>query len=97
MGTFSIQYRLRRTIVQDAFVNVRLTNAVMSGPGDRPIDPAAFDQAALAYASEEGVEWRIEAVTVEPHPSQVPLPEGRTRYEPAGDIDWWEGELGGMG
>lgn len=82
-NTYSIALHLRRTIQQDAFVAVPLTNAItrQNEDGTASIDFEAFVAEAVRISQREGVDWQIEESVTEPHPIQCPLPEGRKSYD----------------
>ena len=81
--THSIALHLRRTIHEDAFVAVPVTNAILqrNEDGTTSIDFEAFVAEAIRVSQSEGVDWQVEESKIEPHPVQCPLPEGRRSFD----------------
>lgn len=81
--TYSIALHLRRTIHEDAFVAVPVTNAILrqNEDGTASIDFEAFVAEAVRVSQNQGVDWQIESSATEPHPVQCPLPEGRKSFD----------------
>jgi hypothetical protein len=79
----SIMLHIRRTIVEDAFVAVPVTGAIMmeNADGTASLDWDAFVAEALRIGSDQQVEWKIELSQMEPHPAQVPLPGDRHCFD----------------
>jgi hypothetical protein len=81
-----ILLHVRRVTVEDAYVNVPVSGAIMK-PEPEPdgtyrIDPDAFVREGIQLAANARVEWRHEGEpTVEPHPTQRPLPDGRVAFD----------------
>ena len=80
--THSICFRLRRTTIEDAFVRVPLTDEMFKAfpdeDGKTRLDADKVIQAALVLGHDAGTDWVVGGpAKVEPHPWQVPPPEGR--------------------
>ncbi len=77
--THSLALHLRRTIHQDAFVAVPVTDAILkrNEDGTTSIDFEAFVAQAVRIGESDGVDWQTEDSNTEAHPVQCPLPEGR--------------------
>ncbi len=78
--------RLRRVIVEDAYVGVPVTEAIMK-PEPEPdgtyrIDFEAFQREAIRLSADANVDWRREDETrTDIHPMQGPVPEGRVVHD----------------
>lgn len=95
MHTYSIQLRIKRTTVEDAFVSVPVTSSMMKEKedGNLGIDGDKLLEQALKLGKESGVEWKVEDVTIEPHGLQGPKPEDRKEFVPdSSRVDWFETE-----
>lgn len=81
--TYSILLRVRRTIHEDAYISVPVTTAIMkqNEDGSFALDPEALVVEAAKLAASADVPWATEATTIEPHPIQQPMPEGRTCFQ----------------
>ena len=81
--TYCISLRLRRTTVEDAYVNVPLTEAItkLVEDGSRRIDTDAFAREGIRLGQDARVQWQVEAATVECHPVQQARPEGRAALD----------------
>ena len=81
--------RLRRVIVEDAYVGVPVTEAIMkSEPEPEPdgtyrIDFEAFTREAIRLAADATVDWRREdaEMRTDIHPTQGPVPDGRVVHD----------------
>jgi hypothetical protein len=87
--TSSILLRVRRTTVEDAYVAVPVTEAIVDvqPDGTGSINFEAFVAEALRLSGDPRVQWQIESTGVATHPEQGPLPEGRRcfdAYHPSG-------------
>jgi hypothetical protein len=82
--TYSIVFRLQRTIVQDGYVAVPLSPAItkVSEDGSHRIDPEAFFREAARFGEDPRVEWRVENMTTEGHPMQQARPDDRAVFDP---------------
>lgn len=91
--TYSIGLRLRRIVVEDAFIAVPVTDRIMQvdHDGTHRIDPEKFASEAQRIGADPRVEWRAEEVTIEPHPLQTPRPADRASLDPLSEE---AGELG---
>jgi hypothetical protein len=86
-GETCIVMRLRRVIVEDAYVGVPVTEAIMK-PEPEPdgtyrIDFEAFTREAIRLGADAEVDWQREATetTTAIHPMQGPVPEGRVVFD----------------
>lgn len=84
--TTCILLHIRRVTVEDAYVNVPVSEAIMNpkpeADGTYRIDPNAFMREGIRFAADARVEWRREGEpAVEPHPTQQPLPESRVAFD----------------
>ncbi|MEV6898505.1 hypothetical protein [Amycolatopsis sp. NPDC051372] len=76
MATYSISVRLQRTTVEEAYVSVPVSEAVLrDGPeadGSMRLDPEKVMAAAVELG--RAAEWSAEDLRVTPHPIQKPRP-----------------------
>ena len=81
--TYSIALRLRRVRVEDAYVAVPVTDAIIkpNQDGTGSIDFEAFVAEAVRISENEGVEWKLEESQTQAHPAQGPLPENRRMFD----------------
>jgi hypothetical protein len=81
--TYSIALRVRRTICEDAYIAVPVTNAVTKKKEDGSvgIDFDALVAEALRLSKDSRVEWKEESCVTDPHPTQQTKPEGRTSFD----------------
>lgn len=81
--TASIQLRVRRISVEDAYVAVPVTSTIVDAQpdGSGRINVEAFVAEALRISSDPRVQWQVESTEVSAHPQQGPLPEGRQRFD----------------
>ena len=81
--THSIAPRLRRVTYEDAYIAVPATSKVVKvGPdGSGSIDFEVLVAEAIRIGGDDRVEWKVEETRTEPHPTQGPLPEGRTCFD----------------
>lgn len=77
--TYSIALRVRRITVEDAYVAVPVTDAIMKSKDDgtSTIDFEAFVTEAIRISNAPRVDWRMESSHSEAHPEQGPKPEDR--------------------
>ncbi len=82
-NVYCISLRVRRTTVEDAYVNVPVTDAVMkpTGEGTFGIDVDAFAAEGIRLSQDPRVEWQTESSTTECHPIQQPKPENRKVFD----------------
>ena len=75
---YSILLRLRRVTTEYAYVNVPVTDAIMT-PADAQeratVDTTRLVAEGIRYAADPDVRWIRESQEVGPHPTQTPLPE----------------------
>ena len=80
-----IVFRLRRTIIEDAYVAVPMTAAIMKKEpepdGSFRIDFDAFVREAIRLSENETVDWAIEDRAVAAHPVQQPVPASRRVFD----------------
>jgi len=81
--TYSISLRLRRIVVEDAYVAVPVTDAIIKTnvDGQNGIDVDRFVAEAIRIGSDPKVEWKVESTSIEGHPTQGPLPDGRQCFD----------------
>lgn len=81
--TYSIALRLRRTIYEDAYVAVPVTDAIVKPKEDGTygLDFEAFVAEAIRLSGDPRVEWKIETTEVNAHPIQGPKPEDRQSFD----------------
>ena len=95
--TYSMQLRLKRTIIEDCYISVPLTSLMMreKEDGSLGIDVEKFIKEGIKLSENYEVDWRIEDSIIEAHPIQAVRPEERKLFAPNDDnIDYWEGNLG---
>ena len=77
--------RLRRTVIEDAYVAVPVTDAIMKKEpepdGSFRIDFEAFVREAVQLSRRETVDWAVEEQSVSPHPTQQPVPAARRVFD----------------
>jgi hypothetical protein len=80
-----IVLRLQRTVVEDAYVAVPMTAAIMKQEpepdGSCRIDFDAFVREAVRLSGSDSVEWAPEQRTIQPHSVQQPVPDGRRVFD----------------
>ena len=80
-----IVLRLRRTVVEDAYVAVPVTAAIMKKEpepdGSFRIDFDAFVAEAARLSERESVEWSTEDRNTAAHSTQQPVPTGRRVFD----------------
>jgi hypothetical protein len=83
--SYSIRLRLRRTIIQDAYVSVPVTDAVtrQDEDGEWRVDGEAVFAAGVELGNDARVEWKTEEETTEAHPMQTRMPDDRFCFSPA--------------
>ena len=94
-NTYSIQLRLKRTIVEDTYVSVPVSNLIMKEKedGNLGIDFEKFTKEGIRISKNYEVDWQVESSTIEVHPIQAVRPEERKSFDPYGDENYWKGEL----
>ena len=95
--TYSIQLRLKRTIIEDCYVSVPVTNSIMTEKenGSFGIDFEKFVKEAISISANQNVDWQIESSIIEAHSTQAVKPEIRKLFHPNDDnIDYWKGNSG---
>jgi hypothetical protein len=85
-GETCIVLRLRRVIVEDAYVGVPVSDAIMKREpepdGTYRIDFEAFVREGVRLSADPRVDWRREDdVRTEIHPTQGPVPDGRVVFD----------------
>jgi hypothetical protein len=81
-----IVLRLRRTVTEDAYVAVPISDAIMKdepeADGTRRLDFDRFVAEAIRLSANEAVEWRAERpASVETNPIQQPVPPDRSVFD----------------
>jgi hypothetical protein len=82
-----IVLRLRRVIVEDAYVGVPVSEAIMKREpepdGTYRLDFDAFVREGIRLSADPRVDWRREdgEPPIEIHPTQGPVPDGRTVFD----------------
>lgn len=81
----SVALRLRRTVYEDAYVAVPVTDAVMKKKADGTfgIDFDALAAEAIRIGKDPRVEWKVESSEITAHPTQKPRPENRRSFDPS--------------
>lgn len=81
--THSIQARVRRVTIEDAFVAVPVTEAVLKEQPDGSfrLDGEAVFRQATRIAADPRVPWQAESIELVPHPTQSPRPEDRELFD----------------
>jgi hypothetical protein len=84
-GNTCIQLRIRRTIHEDAYINVPVTAELLkpepNPDGTRGLDFNALVRAAVRLGANPAVEWKVEDSAMDVHPVQGPRPEGRSVFD----------------
>ena len=82
--TYSVALRMRRVTYEDDYIAVPVTVTVMKeeADGSARLDTDALIAEAIRISENRQVEWRVESASAEPHPIQLPMPDGRTSYDP---------------
>jgi hypothetical protein len=77
--THSIALRLRKTIFEDAYVSVPVTQEILkeNEDGSFGIDFEKFVAEAIRISEDPSTDWRLETTQVDPHPVQSPRPDNR--------------------
>ena len=74
MATYSVSFRLRRTVVEERYVSVLITDAVMAAEPDedgaRHLDSAKLVAAAIQLGQDDA-DWLLEEREVTLHPIQT--------------------------
>lgn len=83
MSTYSIALRLRRTIYEDAYITVPVTDAILQKmeDGSLRVDPEKMWAEGIRISQDGRVEWQIESTKTDPHPIQQAPPEGRKKLD----------------
>lgn len=84
--TYSIQLRVKRTTIEDAYVSVPVTQDIMKPQpdekGNYSIDFDAFVKKGLDLATNLHVDWKVEQTSTTVHDVQQPLPKDRVSFDP---------------
>ena len=83
-NTYSIAIRLRRVTYEDAYLSVPVTDRITEKKvdGSYGIDFKKFVAEGIKLSHDPRVEWKVETINLEPHPSQNPLPKDRKTFDP---------------
>src|SRR5688500_1737577 len=75
-GTTSMLLRVRRITIEDAYVAVPATDAIIKkqDDGNFQLEPKAFLAEAIRLSQDKRTEWKVESTDIEPHPTQQPVP-----------------------
>ena len=78
-----VALRVRRTTHEDAYVSVPATDAIMKPMGDGTcrIDFEKFVAEAIRLSQDPRVEWEVEDISTESHPTQQPKPDDRQAFD----------------
>lgn len=80
-----IVLRLQRTIVQDAYIAVPVSDAIMKKEpepdGSHRIDFEAFVREGIRLSQNDAVDWAVEESASAPHPVQQPVPADRRVFD----------------
>jgi hypothetical protein len=81
--TVSVGLHVRRVVHEDAYVAVLVTNDLLkvNEDGTASLDFEKFVAEAIRLSQSEGVDWKVEETSIEPHPIQGPIPEGRRSFD----------------
>ena len=89
MSIASIQARVKRITIEDAYISVPITNELFEDkPGEDGkyhLNMEAFWKKAAELSSNLSVEWKVEEILVEPHNIQKPIPIDRKPFIPNDD------------
>lgn len=84
--SYSVQLRVKRTTIEDAYISVPVTQDIMKpqpdDKGNYSIDFDAFVKKGVELAANSQVDWKVEQVSTVAHDVQQPLPESRTAFDP---------------
>ena len=77
--TYSVQLRLRRVTHEDAYVSVLIDEKVLQlqEDGTSTIDFEKFVTEALRISAAPGVDWQVESIQRDAHPTQAVRPANR--------------------
>lgn len=80
----SVQLRLRRITIEDSYISVPILPEMLEpdGEGKYNINSEKFMEIALHLANTPKLSWKVEEITVEPHPIQGRMPADRTSFRP---------------
>ena len=75
----SIALRVRRTIYQDAYIAIPVSEAIVrrGDDGTLHIDQEKMRAEGIRISQDSRVEWQVESTSTELHPIQQATPEGR--------------------
>ncbi|MGI4872777.1 MAG: hypothetical protein ACRYFX_16580 [Janthinobacterium lividum] len=78
--TYSIRLRLRREIIQDAYVSVFVDEKVVTQQedGSFKLDMEKLTAEAIRISNDPRMDWQTESTRTEPHPLQAVMPEDRS-------------------
>lgn len=81
--THSVQARVRRVTIEDAFLAVPVTEAVLNEQPDGSfrLNGEAVFREATRIAADLRVPWQAEFIEIVPHPTQCPRPEDRELFD----------------
>lgn len=87
-GTTSMLLRVRRVTIEDAYVAVPATEAIIKRQDDGTfrIEPKLFLAEAIRISKDKRTEWKIESIDIEPHQTQQPVPKDRKVFDAIVDL-----------
>jgi hypothetical protein len=83
MDTYSVLLRLRRITIEDAYIAVPVTDAVVKEieDGTFRIDSDALIAEGIKIGQDPRVDWQVELEKTKMHPIQQPIPDGRKKLD----------------
>lgn len=80
--------RVRRVTIEDAYVGVPATSAIIKKQDDGSfrIDPKLLIAEARRISKDKRTEWKIESTEIEPHPTQQHVPKDRKAFDAIVDL-----------
>lgn len=83
-NTYSIQIRLSRITLEDAYVSVPVTDAITleKEDGTLGIDFEKLKREAVKWGMDPRVEWQVENLTIDLHATQGARPAERNSFDP---------------
>jgi hypothetical protein len=90
--TYSIRVRVRRVTIEDAYVAVPVTDAIIKPhpDGTGRIDGDLLEAEARRIGNDPRTEWKFESTETEMHPWQSPMPADRHAFDAIVDLKFEE-------